>query len=210
MLSHPNLTKVYKLEVRRDLLFRPLALRLLLEFAPGRPLDRGPALPLQRAVRVFERIASALEHMHSRGVIHADVKPGNLIFDPERGIKLIDFGLARIARERDFRVRGTPQYMAPETASLGIVTTRTDIYNLGATMYHLVTGRPLPAPMPSTLPGVRIQPSPVVPVDHLIPDAPRRLCEVIHSCTAADPDQRPIGVGEVSRALAGICRAHGW
>jgi serine/threonine protein kinase len=201
MLDHPNLMKVYKLEVRRDWLFRPTAVRLLIEFAPGRALSRIPALPLGRALYVFERTAAALEHMHARGVLHADVKPSNVIYDPARGVKLIDFGLAWIKGERKVRVQGTPQYMAPETAAQRLVTPRTDVYNLGATMYHVVTGRALPVAELGGLPGSRVRPAPVTPVASLNPDAPAELCELIHRCISPDPDSRPGRMSEVRAVL---------
>jgi serine/threonine protein kinase len=206
VLDHPNLTKVYALEVRRDWLFRPKAVRLLVEFAPGRALDRWPPLPLVRVLRALERVASALEHMHERGVYHADVKPGNLIYDPGCGVKLIDFGLACVDGEPRARVQGTPQYMAPETVSLGTVTARTDVYNLGATMYHLIARRAPPAPEPSTLPGARARPAPVMPVARLNPEAPAELCDLIHWCMSPDPALRPGAVGEVRAVLARLAR----
>jgi serine/threonine-protein kinase len=206
LLDHPNITRVYALEVRRDWLFRATAVRLLVEFAPGRALDRVPPLPVGCALRVFERVASALEHMHGRGVVHADIKPGNLLFDAACGVKLIDFGLARVEGDRAVRVRGTPQYMAPETLVQGAITPRTDLYNFGATMYHVLTGRsPLP-PEPNTLPGARTRPPPVVAVGLLGPDVPAELTDLILRCTAPEPDRRPRGAGEVRRALTRLAR----
>jgi serine/threonine protein kinase len=209
LLDHPNLTKVYALEVRRDWLFRPKAVRLLVEFAPGRALDRLPPLPLGRAVRAFERVASALEHMHARGVLHADVKPGNLIYDPGGRVKLIDFGLAWVEGEPKVRVRGTPPYIAPETVSHGVVTARTDLYNFGATLYHIVARRPPAAAESKTLPGARVRPAAVVPVADLNPHAPAELCDLIDRCMSPDPERRPAGAAEVRAILARLARAGG-
>jgi serine/threonine-protein kinase len=209
MLDHPNLTRVYALEVRRDWLFRPTAVRLLVEFAPGRPLDRVPPLPVARVLRAFERVASALEHMHGRGVLHADVKPGNLVYDPGGGVKLIDFGLARLEGDPTFRVQGTPPYMAPETVAQGVVSARTDVYNFGATMYHILTGRPPPAPEPSTLPGARLRPVPAVPVAQLNRDVPAELCELIHRCLCPGPEGRPSAMAEIRAVLNRLARVRG-
>ena len=209
MFDHPTLTKVYALEVRRDWLFRPTAVRLLVEFAPGRALDRLPPLPLMRALRAFERVAAALEYMHERGVFHADVKPANLIYHPGGGVKLIDFGLACVAGEAKLRVQGTPQYMAPETISYGAVTARSDIYNLGATMYHLITRRAPTPPEPSTLPGARMRPILAAGGAFLNPEAPAELCDLIQQCINFDPEDRPGMVTEVRTILARLARERG-
>ncbi|QJW99272.1 serine/threonine-protein kinase [Frigoriglobus tundricola] len=209
MLDHPNLTKVLAFELRRDWLFRPRTARLLTELVPGQALSRLPALPLGQALRVFERTAAALAHMHSRGVFHADLKPDNLVYDRAAGVKVIDYGLARVAGERSARVQGTPQYMAPETAATRIVTARTDIYNLGATMYHVVTRSAL-APMVLGIPLTpRAHAARIKPVATLAPDAPQGLCDLIHRCLDHNPDHRPDSAGAVRGALARLARATG-
>jgi serine/threonine protein kinase len=207
MLDHPNLTKVYALEVRRDWLFRPTAVRLLIEFAPGRTLDRLPPLPPARLLRTFERVASALEHMHARGVLHSDVKPGNLIYDSGGGIKLIDFGLARFDGEALVRVQGTPPYLAPETAARGVISARTDLYNLGATMFHLVTRRQ-PPQAEVGIPGARTRAAPVS-LAGAGPETPVELCDLIQRCLCHDPDHRPASAAEVRAMLDRLARARG-
>ena len=79
--------------------------------------------------------------MHRRGVYHGDLKPSNIMVSEDDHVTLIDFGTAWIKGEDKNRVQGTPQYMAPESATDRVVDERTDIYNLGATMYRMFTGR---------------------------------------------------------------------
>ncbi len=209
MLDHPNLTKVHAFELRRDWLFRPRTARLLTELVPGQALSRLPALPLEHAVRVFEGTAAALAHMHSRGVFHADLKPDNLVYDRAAGVKVIDYGLARVAGERPVRVQGTPQYMAPETAAARTVNVRTDIYNLGATMYHVVARSAL-APAVLGLPLTpRAHAARIKSVAALNPGAPQGLCDLIHACLHHNPDHRPESAAAVRSVLARLAREPG-
>ena len=131
--------------------------------------------------------------MHDRGVFHADLKPKNLIYDQLAGVKIIDYGLARVRGEPKARVQGTPEYMAPETAASRLVNAGTDIYNLGATMYHLVARRPL-APASGGGGSRRGHAARVRPVASLNASAPSELCDLIHWCIDYDP-ARPAARG---------------
>src|SRR5262249_24078859 len=111
----------------------------------GRTLDNAPAMSLPQQVQVFVAVASGLVHMHRKGVCHADLKPGNILGSRARDVKIIDFGLAWIKGQQKGRIQGTPEYMAPETATLKPINERTDIYNFGATMYRMVTGQLAPS-----------------------------------------------------------------
>ncbi len=126
---------------------------LVMEYAEGETaLDRcvrqGPFLE-PPALRLALSVAEALDHVHRRGLIHRDVKPANLIIAPDGGVKLIDFGLARLATDEDWAAAeagnaiGTPEYISPEqTRGQSDLDIRTDFYSLGASLYHLVTGHP--------------------------------------------------------------------
>jgi serine/threonine protein kinase len=123
---------------------------VVLEYVDGTALDdvlAGCPLPLARAVDVTVQIARALEHAHAAGVLHLDVKPGNVWIAPNGRIKLLDFGidaeLARAAAEsRSERTLmfGTPAYMAPEQWRLAMPDERTDVWALGVTLFELLTG----------------------------------------------------------------------
>src|SRR5262249_24975286 len=139
MLDNPNLVKVYTFETEGGWFSGPKKGKLLLEYVPGQTMDKLPLLRMAKLIRVFERIAEGLTHMHKQGVFHADMKPNNLIYDRGARVKVIDFGLAWIKGEGKDRVQATPEYMAPETVEHKLVSERTDIYNFGATMYRLTT-----------------------------------------------------------------------
>ena len=212
MLDHPCLLKVYTLEVSKDWFFRPRKVHLLLEFVNGKTLDTCPPLPLVMLVQVFEKVASALVHMHRRNVYHGDLKPNNLLLSHSGDVKVIDFGLAWIKGEPKDRVQGTLEYMAPETVKSRVINERTDIYNLGATMYRLTTLK-LP---PSSLPGTeslrlnaKAHVAVLTPVQELNKAAPKALCDLIHKCLNFDPERRPERMGEVLEELTRIANEQG-
>ena len=112
-----------------------------MEYVDGKSLDEVEAPQLGQLVLIFTQVASALSHMHRRGVFHGDLKPHNIMLSKNGQVKLIDFGTAWIRGQDKNRVQGTPQYMAPEQAVEKVVDDKTDIYNLGATMYRMFTGQ---------------------------------------------------------------------
>jgi serine/threonine protein kinase len=203
MLNHPNILKIFILELQRDWLFRIRKVHMLLEFVNGKTLDSIPRLSIPRLVQVFEKVASGLVHMHRRGVIHADLKPNNILLSRTGDVKIIDFGLAWVKGEAKDRVQGTPEYMAPEQARQNTATEQSDIYNFGATMYRLITWR-LP---PSTLQvgmSSKLFAQLLHPVDEYTPSAPQELRDLIHRCLAYKPEQRPKRVADVHEALEKI------
>src|ERR1700730_4169620 len=118
--------------------------------------------------------------MHCRGVCHADLKPNNLMLSRSGEVKILDYGLAWIKGEPKGRVQGTPEYMAPEQIRSGTVNERTDLFNLGATMYRLTTWRLPPNTATSTdgMPmDARTFHSLPKPVQEGNPEAPQALCE---------------------------------
>jgi serine/threonine protein kinase len=205
MFDHPNLIKVYALEAVRDWLFRVNKLHLLIEYVNGKTLDTIPRLPIPKLVQVFEKVASGLVHMHRRGVFHADLKPNNILLSRTGEVKVIDFGLAWIRGEGKDRVQGTPEYMAPEQAKHRHVNERTDIYNLGATMYRMVTMRLPPSVAADKDSGLPIDAKAwkklLKPVQEYAPDAPKPLCDLINKCLSFNAHDRPERASEVQGQL---------
>jgi eukaryotic-like serine/threonine-protein kinase len=205
-LGHPNLIKIYCLELKRDWLFRSRGGQMLIEFVNGKTLDAVP-IPQDELVPVFAQIASGLAHMHRRGVYHADLKPNNILFGRRGEVKIIDYGLAWIKGQQKDRVQGTPEYMAPETARSRVINERTDIYNFGATMYRLTTMK-LPPTMIGAADALRINAkafsSMLLPVGELNKAAPKSLCDLIHKCMSYDPERRPERMGIILDELKQI------
>jgi serine/threonine-protein kinase len=206
-LRHPNVLRIYDCRVKRSW-FRVKGVELLMEYVPGKTLDElGGKLPIGQLVLVFMAVAMALEHMHRRGVYHGDLKPGNIMLSKDGQVKVIDLGTAWLKGHDKGRIQGTPQYMAPEQAHEKVVNAKTDLYNLGATMYRMLTGEYANLIGPheaSGLIGQRL--NQVTPPIHLNPKIPGTLNETILRCLASNPEQRPPGAAEVRNQLAAAAR----
>ena len=204
MLNHPNLVKVYCLEVESGWFSGPRKAKLLIEYVPGKTMDQLPLQRMAKLLRIFERIADGLTHMHKQGVIHADLKPNNLILGRGTNVKVIDYGLAWIKGEPKDRVQGTPEYMAPETAEHKLINERTDVYNLGATMYRLVTLQLPPCSVPTvgSLPMTeKVFREQLKPVRKLNPLVPAGLAELIEQCLSFNANRRPERMSQVQGVL---------
>ena len=204
MLKHPNLVKVYCLETDGGWFSGPKKAKLLIEYVPGKTMDLLPLLRMAKLLRVCERIADGLTHMHKQGVIHADMKPNNLILGRGTQVKVLDYGLSWIKGEPKDRVQGTPEYMAPETGSHKLINERTDLYNFGATMYRLSTLQ---------LPPLAISPPNGLAVtektfhEHLVPTrtrnplVPAAFGDLIDQCLKFNANKRPERMSEVQGIL---------
>jgi serine/threonine-protein kinase len=201
-LNHPSIVKIYDLRVKKSW-FRITGVELLMEVVEGRTLDEIEAPGLNRLVLVFNQVAAALMHMHRRGVYHGDLKPSNIMVSNEGRVKLIDFGTAWIKGEEKNRVQGTPQYMAPEQAAERVVDERTDIYNLGATMYRMFTGRYAQQGIPTAGEATLRKLTPPI---QLLPSLPGTLNETILACLEINRDRRPAGVFEIKNQIAAVAK----
>jgi serine/threonine protein kinase len=205
LLNHPNLVKVHAFEAEGGWFSGPKKGKLLIEYVPGQTMDKLPLMRMAKLLRVFERIADGLMHMHKQGVYHADLKPNNLIYDRGTRVKVIDYGLAWIKGEPKDRVQGTPEYMAPETAEHKLINERTDMYNFGATMYRLVTLQLPPcwvavgeASLPMNAKVFKEQLKPVRAINPLVPEP---LADLIHACLQPKATSRPERMSQIQGTL---------
>ncbi|MEE8391656.1 MAG: serine/threonine-protein kinase, partial [Anaerolineae bacterium] len=145
-LDHPNILPVYDIDEQGDLVYIVMryvdtgSLTELLTDMKGQPM------PLDRTLKILEQIGSALSHAHQRGIVHRDVKPGNILLGPDNWVLLTDFGLVKILADSTPITQsgvgvGTPDYMAPEQVRGDPVDPRADVYALGVTLYQMVTGK---------------------------------------------------------------------
>ena len=205
-LDHPNIVKVYDLGESSGQLYMAME---LLEGHDLRTLIEEPAeMPLGERVRILEEICRGLGYAHSKGVVHRDIKPANILVGAAGRVKLLDFGLARVATRATITRRGvilgTPDYMCPEQAMGKTVDPRSDIFSAGSVFYEFLT---LQKPfLGKTLHSVLYQiiSERPIPVLTLNPEVPARLAEVVGRMLQKDPDRRYQCMEEVAAALREI------
>jgi eukaryotic-like serine/threonine-protein kinase len=203
-LNHPAIAQIYDCRLKRSLLLKVVSVELLMEFVDGKTLDEVETPTMAQLVLIFNQVAEALVHMHRRGVYHGDLKPGNIMVAKDGKVKLIDFGTAWLKGEVKNRIQGTPQYMAPESATEKLVDERTDIYNFGATMYRMFTGRYAnPGSMPRTGDNLKNK---LVPPIQINANIPGTLNETILACLQVSPERRPADMFEVQQKLAAVAK----
>ncbi len=191
-VEHPLICQVYEVG---DVEGQPY---IAMRFIDGKPLHRAAtAFPLVTKLRLIEQVADALQAAHQKGLIHRDIKPGNiLVTTNQRGALrciVVDFGLAQSlsgpVQEGD-EVAGTPDYLAPEQLSGGQVDRRTDIYSLGAVLYELISGR---VPYKGRNIGQTLQlitAGRAAPPSRYEPSIPKELDAVVLKCISRDPEDR--------------------
>ena len=202
-LHNPSVLKIYDCRVKKKW-FKVEGVELLMEYVDGHALDDCACNAIDQLVLVFINVASALSHMHRRGVYHGDLKPSNIMLSRAGQVKVIDFGTAWIKGQPKDRVQGTPQYMAPEQATERVVDSRTDLYNFGATMYRMFTGEYANLGIPA-IGGILDAHARKAPIA-LRPDLPGTLNETIVRCLETSPDRRPAGFHEVKDQLVAVAR----
>ncbi|MFQ5650085.1 MAG: protein kinase [bacterium] len=156
------------------------------------------AVPWQSALPIFVQLLSAIRYAHQAGVIHRDIKPGNVMLDKDGNMLLTDFGLAKsMSRATSTHSRGkaigTPEFMPPEQFdALGKVDKRSDIYSLGMTFYKVLAGKTPFRETDSdfTIPGILHDKEKFTPVHHLKPDIPESLSRIIAKAIEKNPGQR--------------------
>jgi len=205
-LNHPNIARVYDCRTKRTLLLKVVSVELLVELVEGKTLDEIELPKLSKLVLIFIQVADALVHMHRRGVFHADLKPSNIMVSTSGQVKLIDFGTAWLKGEEKGRIQGTPQYIAPEQVTDKVVNEKTDMYNFGATMYRMLTGRY------ANPDGPRIgdlSTGKVIPPVQLNPKVPSGLNALVVACLYVNPARRPDGMYAVRQRLSEVAQSLG-
>ncbi|MBY0469336.1 MAG: serine/threonine protein kinase [Burkholderiaceae bacterium] len=205
-LQHPDIVAIYDAGQDDELAY------IAMEYVAGLDLQRhthaSQQLPLPCVVHIGRRVARALAHAHSQGVIHRDVKPANVMIDASAGVvKVTDFGVARIAdacRTRTGMLLGTPTYMSPEQLSGQRVDGRTDLYSLGVTLFQLLTGA-LPhcgESMARLMYGIVNEVAPDVRT--LRPDVPQALASVLAQTLAKPLEARYADGLQLAEALDAV------
>ena len=194
MLNHPNIVSVYDYGQERGTFF------IVMEYVQGRSLRdilrAEGALTTMQAARIASEIAGAVEFSHRHGVVHRDIKPGNVLLTPQGQVKVTDFGIAANPGDaaagltQTGAVIGTATYFSPEQAQGYQVDGRTDVYALGVVLYETLTGQPpftAESPVAIAMKHVREQP---VPPSQLVPDLPPDLERVVMKALSKDVTTR--------------------
>jgi serine/threonine protein kinase len=189
-IRSPFVAQCHGVEARGD------EIDLVVEYVPGRPLSDLTAderADIRRSARLVEQVAGGLAEVHACGLLHRDIKPGNILLGDDEKPRLVDFGLAvPVASEALHSVSGSPAYMAPEQArgQGERIDARTDVYGLGAVLYFLLIGQKPHAG--ETLKEVleQARDAPIVPPRRIQPSVPRALDRICVKAMAADPQAR--------------------
>ena len=206
LLNHPNIVKVYDVSVSDHLQY------IVMEYVDGITLkeylkQRGGALTWKETVHFATQVLSALQHAHSKGIIHRDVKPANIMVSTTGEVKITDFGVSYSTNQeqitQDGMVVGTAQYISPEQAQGKQATPQSDIYSLGVVAYEGLCGhRPFTGTTPVDIAAAHVN-DPVPP----LPDSiDVQLRQFVMSMLSKDPLDRPKDALTVSRTLSRIER----
>ena len=202
MLSHPNIVSVYDVSHNDELEY------IVMELVEGITLlqymEKKGALPWNEALHFSRQIAKALDHAHTRGIIHRDIKPQNIMLLKDGTIKVADFGIAALETElyeNDGQAIGSIHYIAPEQARGDYPDTRSDLYSLGVVMYEMFTGeKPYIGDSLGEIAVKHMNADPK-PIHDIIPDFPSELERITAKAMSADIDLRYQSASDLVRDI---------
>ncbi len=211
-LNHPNIIQVHEVGTENDIHY------FSMEFVDGATCmqvlrDQGP-FKISDALEVICHTAKALDYAHSQRLIHQDIKPDNIMIGQNNQVKLADLGISKTfdeveSEEGPKRVMGTPHYMAPEAALGKKIDHRVDIYSLGATLYHLLTGKtPYSGTSATEVLKAHVM-DPLPAIEDINPEVPEDVCALVERMVAKKPDDRYQTAAEVVEEVQRLQQGHG-
>jgi serine/threonine-protein kinase len=200
-INHPYLRKCHKLiKIRRALKVKELLLSM--EMFEGETLEKSKSLSLGDVLLVFRMVADGLGAMHQQGYIHCDIKPNNILISEPGAIKIIDLGQGCKIGTVKPRIQGTPDYIAPEQVKRKHLDQRTDVFNLGATMYWAMTGKNVPTliPQPHDI-SAMLNSRKFLSPHEMFRRIPIGVSNLVMDCVKEEPERRPNSMTDVISRL---------
>lgn len=200
-IDHPYVRKCLKVIKKRKML-RISEMYMAMEYYEGTSLEDSKALSLIDVMLVFRMVATGLNAMHTAGYVHCDMKPNNILILPTGHIKIIDLGQSCKIGTVKQRVQGTPDYIAPEQVRKEPISHRTDVFNLGATMYWALTGKNVPTLIPQKSDfGMMAQPKVTKAPHEYTKRIPIGLSNLVMECVRESQAERPASMNDVISRL---------
>lgn len=200
-VDHPSIRKSFKI-IRKGMI-KTNEVYVLMELVDGMTLEQYRFADMLDFCQVMQKVAEGLGALHAAGYVHADIKPNNIMVDDKQVVKIIDLGQSCPIGTVKQRIQGTPDYIAPEQVRRKQITPETDVYNLGATMYFLLTKVHVPSIMPSAEPTVAMKPSKECkPVRDVNPEVPPALSSLVMNCIEYQPSDRPSSMNQIHQRLS--------
>ncbi|MGD1277833.1 MAG: serine/threonine-protein kinase [Tepidisphaeraceae bacterium] len=201
-VNHPLVRRSVDLKITRTLLLKPTEAALILEMVEGTPCDTHPPTTVEAILHVFQQTIKALHGMHQYGFVHCDLKPNNILVASDGRVKIIDLGQACELGSIKKRIQGTPDFIAPEQVKRQPVTFQTDVYNLGATFYWMLSGKKLPTLFTVKKGKNSFLVADSIPQPHeLNPQVPQNLSSLVMECVHVTPSKRPSDMTELCHRL---------
>lgn len=201
-VSHPLLRRSVDLKTTKSLLRKVTEAALVMELFEGSSCEMRPPSSVPAIVSIFRQTAEALGAMHAVGYLHCDLKPNNILVSTDGRVKVIDLGQACTIGSVKKRIQGTPDFIAPEQVRCEPLSIQTDVYNLGATFYWMLSGRKLPTLFTVKKSKNSFLMANSIPAPHeLNPQVPENLSHLVMECVRIPAVKRPATMGELSNRL---------
>ncbi|MCH7839940.1 MAG: serine/threonine protein kinase [Planctomycetes bacterium] len=203
-IKHPHVRHSHAIHRNRKG-FKIKDVLVVMDYVEGLTLEKARPNRLTTFLLIFDKVAAGLHAIHQAGFVHTDIKPINLMIGPRGVVKIIDFGQACPVHHKKERIQGTPDYIAPEQVRRMPLDQRTDVFNLGATMYWVLLSENYPTAIRAAdlRGGINLiqESKPIAPIE-LNDKIPLSLSQLVMDCCRDNPKERPSDMTQVASRLA--------